>query len=218
MKLNGFDSAEHTVRTAARSGKPGAISTSAPAASNACSRLIVSSRSGLPRMKFSARAVSVNGNDIPRAASTAAAMRSARGPHRTTASADCLWHPRSSRRPGLFRLPGGCVSAASAGVSPNPFSRSADTGRSVASKTARAVCQRLIARDHAVTPAQHPRRRATRGRQCRKTDTGQNARRTRVPGIGNHECPRCRVQRTEPVGLLNLTGRHGVALRCLHPP
>ena len=39
-------------------------------------RAIVSSRSGLPLMWFSARAVSVNGQPIPRAASTAAATRS----------------------------------------------------------------------------------------------------------------------------------------------
>jgi hypothetical protein len=36
----------------------------------------VSSRSGLPRMWFSARAVSVNGNGNARAAPTAAAIRS----------------------------------------------------------------------------------------------------------------------------------------------
>ena len=76
MKLNGFESAEQTERTEARSGSPGAISTSAPALSNACRRRIVSSRFGLPRMKFSARAVSVKGNERPRAASTAAATRS----------------------------------------------------------------------------------------------------------------------------------------------
>src|SRR5262249_33760590 len=57
-KVNGRESAVHTDRTAARSGRPGAISTSAPAASKACRRLIVSSKSGLPRRKFSARAVS----------------------------------------------------------------------------------------------------------------------------------------------------------------
>ena len=42
----------------------------------ACSRAIVSSRSGLPRRKFSARAVSVNGKSSARAASAAAATRS----------------------------------------------------------------------------------------------------------------------------------------------
>jgi hypothetical protein len=33
MKLNGFPSAAHTARTESRSGSPGAISASAPAAS-----------------------------------------------------------------------------------------------------------------------------------------------------------------------------------------
>ena len=76
MKLTGFETAPHTARTAARSGNPGAISTSAPAFSKACSRLMMSSRFGLPRRKLSVRAVSVNGNPAARAASTAAATRS----------------------------------------------------------------------------------------------------------------------------------------------
>ena len=76
MKLNGFDSAAQTVRTAARSGSPGAISTSAPAFSKACRRLMMLSRFGLPRRKPSARAVSVNGKGSARAAFTAAATRS----------------------------------------------------------------------------------------------------------------------------------------------
>src|SRR3989338_9079563 len=48
MKLTAFDTAAQTARTAARSGKPGAISTSAPAFSNAGRRAIVSSRLGGP--------------------------------------------------------------------------------------------------------------------------------------------------------------------------
>ena len=46
IELTGFDTAEQTARTAARSGRPGAKSTSAPAFSKACRRLIVSSRLG----------------------------------------------------------------------------------------------------------------------------------------------------------------------------
>src|SRR6267143_562149 len=76
MKLTGLDTAAHTARTAARSGRPGAISTSAPAFSNACKRLIVSCRSGLPRKKFSVRAVKVNAKGSARAARAAAATRS----------------------------------------------------------------------------------------------------------------------------------------------
>ena len=80
MKLNGFEIEAHTVRTAARSGRPGDISTSAPAFSKACRRLMVSSRLGLPRRKFSVRAVSVNGKGRALAACTAAATRSVAWP------------------------------------------------------------------------------------------------------------------------------------------
>ena len=80
MKLTGLDTAAQTARTAARSGRPGANSTSAPAFSKAKSRAIVSSRSGLPRRKFSARAVKVNGKASARAACAAAATRSVAWP------------------------------------------------------------------------------------------------------------------------------------------
>jgi hypothetical protein len=80
MKLTGFPTAAQTARTAARSGRPGANSTSAPAFAKAWSRFMVSSRSGLPRRKFSARAVSVNGKGSARAAATEAATRSTARP------------------------------------------------------------------------------------------------------------------------------------------
>ena len=75
-KLTGVETAEHTARTAARSGRPGANSTSAPAFSKATRRLRVSSRLGFPQMKFSARAVTVKGKGSARAACTAVATRS----------------------------------------------------------------------------------------------------------------------------------------------
>jgi len=53
MKLNGLVVAAHTARTDSKSGSPGAMSASAPAAAYAFS-LIVSSRSGRPRRKLSA--------------------------------------------------------------------------------------------------------------------------------------------------------------------
>ena len=78
MKLTGFVTAAQTARTASRSGSAGANSTSAPAASYAFRRAIVSARSGWPRKKFSARAVIANpANGSDRAACTAAAMRAA---------------------------------------------------------------------------------------------------------------------------------------------
>ncbi len=52
--------------------------------------MIVSSRSGLPRMWFSARAVKVNGNSSPAAASAAAATRS-------TASSGSYIRPSGSK-------------------------------------------------------------------------------------------------------------------------
>ena len=76
-KLNGFPTDDTTVRMVSMSCTPGEYSTSAPAASNACNRLMVSSRSLRPHSRFSARAVSVNGKDNARFASTAARMRSA---------------------------------------------------------------------------------------------------------------------------------------------
>ena len=57
--------------------QPGRVEHVGARRSYACSRAIVSSRSGLPRMWFSARAVSTNGKPSPWAASTAAATRSA---------------------------------------------------------------------------------------------------------------------------------------------
>ena len=80
MKLKGLPTAAQTARTASRSGRPGAISASAPAASYAFSRLIVSSRWSRPRRKFSVRPFSVNRNGNPRAASAAAVIRSVAWP------------------------------------------------------------------------------------------------------------------------------------------
>ncbi len=74
--FTGFVVASQTALISSTVRRPGAYRTSAPARSNACSRAIVSSRSGLPRMWFSARAVSVNGKSSPCACSTAAVTRS----------------------------------------------------------------------------------------------------------------------------------------------
>src|SRR5262249_25666113 len=75
--LTGFGAtARTTALIASRVVKPGAYRTSAPAAANASTRRIVSSRSGRPVIRFSARAVRMNGNGNARAAATAAATRS----------------------------------------------------------------------------------------------------------------------------------------------
>ena len=100
MKFTGFVTAAHTVRTASRSGRPGANSTSAPARSKACRRLMVSSRSGLPRRKFSERAVSVKGNGRARAACDRGGDALRRpGRCRRAACPGRRWRLRSSRRP-----------------------------------------------------------------------------------------------------------------------
>ncbi|MNG20243.1 hypothetical protein D3C84_1044790 [compost metagenome] len=74
--LTGFGAtARTTASTSSALRNPGAYNTSAPASANACRRRIVSSRSGLPCRKFSARAVSVKGKGKLRVAATAASMR-----------------------------------------------------------------------------------------------------------------------------------------------
>src|SRR5262245_34017458 len=117
MKLYGFERAAHTLRTASRSGNPGAISTSAPAFSNACSRLIVSSRSSRPRTKFSVRAVRTKSCD--RATLAAAATRATACSKSYTLSrvASSIEQP-ASPTPTARRM----VSAAAAGSSAKQFS------------------------------------------------------------------------------------------------
>src|SRR5271169_6474651 len=137
MKLNGLPTAAHTARTESKSGRPGAISASAPAASYAFSRLIVSSRSSRPRKKFSVRPVSVNGNGSARAAAAAAAMRSVAWPSSKIGApglplASSIEQPTSPDSAASL-----IVSATISGASPKPFSRSAETGRSVASQITR---------------------------------------------------------------------------------
>jgi hypothetical protein len=68
--------------------------------------------------------------------------------------------------------------------------------------------QRLIARDPAVTPAQHAGRRAARGCQCRKPEPGHHPRRAAIPDIGDDECLRGLVQRTELLCLVRLGHGH----------
>ena len=98
-------------RTAARFGRPGANSTSAPAFSKACRRRIVRPDTGLPRRKFSARAVSMKWNGSSRAA--AQRLRRARSPDEKSYSGfAAAVASRSSRRP-TDRSRGGCSAAAS---------------------------------------------------------------------------------------------------------
>src|SRR4051812_39094608 len=95
---------------------------------------MVSSRSARPCRKFSARAVSVNGKGSDRAASTAAATRSVARPMSNICAPACPGEssidPPTSPTAAAARM----ARAVSAGASPKPFSRSAETGRSVAAQ------------------------------------------------------------------------------------
>ncbi len=75
--FTGRSTADTICLMSARLFRPGAYSTSAPAAWYACSRAMVSARSGRPCRKFSARAVSTRRAGPACAASAAAATRSA---------------------------------------------------------------------------------------------------------------------------------------------
>ena len=68
--------------------------------------------------------------------------------------------------------------------------------------------ERLLAGDHAVTPAEHPGRGAAGGRQGVKAEPRKDPRRTRIPSIGNDKKPRFPVQRLETARFLTLAGCH----------
>ena len=83
------------------------------------------------------------------------------------------------------------VSAQVSGSSPNPFSRSAETGNEVASTIARGVRKRFLATDRAfgVGPADGECKSGTRRCQRLESQCREHAGRPRVPGIGNRENP-----------------------------
>ena len=124
--------------TAAMSGSAGAISTSAPAARMRRSRAITSSRSGLPRMKPSARPVRTNGMSV-----ACAAAERCRYPRRRPvdvvqrlAGFQGRILDRASGQPGAdCELDG---HGRFAGLVPEPVFEIGETGRSTASTTARA--------------------------------------------------------------------------------
>src|SRR5206468_5190568 len=69
------------------------------------------------------------------------------------------------------------------------------------------VGERLVAQHLAVTSPEDARGRSAGRREGRKTETGENARGARIPGVGNHE-GRSLVQGAEAGGLVALTGCH----------
>src|SRR3954470_20834772 len=94
---------------------------------------MVSARSGLPRRKFSLRAVSMKGKPTCFAACTAARTRSTAAEN-SNSGLSLLPVASSIEQPTRpASAASRTVSATTAGESPKPFSRSAETGRSVAS-------------------------------------------------------------------------------------
>lgn len=65
------------------------------------------------------------------------------------------------------------VSATTSGASRNPFSKSAETGKSVASTILR-ECQCLIAREPVISTTKHRGRGCARGGQCLETEASHN--------------------------------------------
>ena len=65
------------------------------------------------------------------------------------------------------------VAATSSGASPNPFSRSPLTGRSVAPAMAAAWAQRLVTGDLTVEPSEAAREAAARGGQGLEAEVGE---------------------------------------------
>ena len=149
---------------------------------------MVSSRSGLPRRKFSQRAVSVNGNG-----------KRARRLHRR---GDALHGLRRSRTGAARRRR--WQSSIEPPTRP-AFAGQADGQRGIGRRIAEAVLQvgchrqigglddgagmgqRLVARDLAIAPAEHAGRRTAGRGQRREAQASQRARAARVPGVGDDE-------------------------------
>ena len=148
---------------------------------------MVSARSWRPWRWFSARAVRTRWTSAPWAASAAAAAHAVGGQRRRRRSGrrGRRWSPRSSSRPGRRPRPRPTVPATAVGSSPKPFSRSADTGRSVASTMARAWASASVSRDRPVETAEGGGEPAARRGQGVETERGQEPGRADVPGLGS---------------------------------
>ena len=103
------------------------------------------------------------------------------------------------------------VAATSSGASPNPFSRSPLTGRSVAPAMAARVVQRLVAGDVAVETSEAAREAAARRGQGPEAEVGEEPGGADVPRVRHDERLRPVVELTEAVGLIG-TGGHAPSL------
>ena len=173
----------------------------------------MSARSSRPRMWFSARAVSTSltgpaMGDLDGGRHPLAGERRGRRSDRRLARSS----PRSSSRPGRPRRARPIVSATPPGSSANAFSRSADTGRSVAARDRGGVCERLVAGHRAVEPPER-RRDAAAGRGQRlEAERGEQRGRADVPGVRHQQRIAGPVQLQEFLRLFRLSVGHGRSL------
>ncbi len=149
----------------------------------------MSSRSGLPRRKFSDRAVSVKAKPSDFAAAAAAATRS-------IACAEIVERPvllagrvldRAAHQAGFGGEPhrlGGESRRVAETVLEIGRDRQVDGGGDGAR-----MRQRLLAPHLAVAPAQRAGKSAAGRGQRLETEPGQDARRTRIPGLGITNAP-----------------------------
>src|SRR5207247_2002321 len=73
------------------------------------------------------------------------------------------------------------------------------------------VRERLGARHAPVAPAEHARRGAARGGERLEAQAGEDARRARVPRVGDDERARALMQLAEAIGLLGSGARRSAA-------
>ena len=218
MKFTGNATARRKPRARRRDrrGGPGAISTSAPAASNDCRRLMVSCRSGLPREIILGPRGEVKSNWSDRAGFGGGGdARSGEGPAETADVPRRRMHPRN--RPPTNPTPAARQIAPRPpprGNRQSPFPnrrRSADrsTPRSDGSATAPPPASTMPV----AAPGARRLRRAAGGGDCLEAQGCEHACGSAIPGIGDDEAVRRRVQGTEPGGLLRLCGHYSAALR-----
>ncbi len=225
MKFTGLETAAQTVLTASRSGSPGAINTSAPAASYARRRMITASRSGCPRRKHSHRAVRTKSKPVERAAATAArtlavalltswigrsdspVASSMEQPTSPTSHATNLPHwpqHRPSADPNGFRHRGG--------IMPKAVFEIGGNGQFYRVHDGLCVPECIVAQDVPITSADRSGEPATRCRQRQETQTFQNSRRTCIERVSDDKRLAAPVQCTKSRGLFDLPNPETVCL------
>jgi hypothetical protein len=207
IKLNGRDKAAQTVCTAARSGKPGAIKHVGARRFKRLQALYRIVEVGIAAQEvLSSRRQDERDRQFARylACRSHALLRMVQIEQQLLWVAAVVIEPPTRPTVAARRI----VSAAPSGASSKPFSKSAETGRSVAATIARAWSSASCLVTHAVAAAEHARRRTARGRQRLKPEPGQNSRGASVPSVGDYEKSGFSVQRAETIGLFELAECH----------